>query len=81
MRFMVVCNFNRPSPEIQELVPAERVRVKALMEQGKLETLYIAANQSKVWLVAKGESQSEVEEMVASLPLHKFMEAEIVPLG
>jgi muconolactone delta-isomerase len=80
MRFMVVCNFT-PSPEIPALIPAERARVKELMDEGKMETLYIAADQSKVWLVMQGANQAEVEEAVASLPLHRFMTAEFVGLG
>lgn len=59
-----------PTAEVMALFPAEQARVAELMAQGVLESLYVAADFSKAWLVLQSES----------LPLHKFSHVELTPL-
>ncbi len=79
MKFMVTMSFI-PNPEIASLVPAERARVAELREAGILESLYLANDSTKAWLIMQGESREAVTEATNSLPLHKFANVEIVQL-
>jgi muconolactone delta-isomerase len=60
--------------------PAEQARVAELMAEGILLGLYVAADYSGAWLVLRGESAIEVQDTVASLPLHAYQRSEITPL-
>jgi muconolactone delta-isomerase len=66
--------------EIAARVPAEQARIKELSEQGVVDSLYLAADRSRVWIVLQGKSQAEVEQALASLPLHPYMNVELTPL-
>lgn len=81
MRCMITIRF-RPEQraEIDALIPQEQAHVKALMEQGAIEALYLSTDRSPVWLVMRGESQAQVEQDLRSLPLYPYMQFEIVPL-
>ncbi|MFN8456320.1 MAG: muconolactone Delta-isomerase family protein [Anaerolineae bacterium] len=70
-----------PTPEVMALFPAEAARVAELQAQGILESLYVAADFSRAWLVLKGESQEMVQQAVESLPLYKFNNVELIPLA
>lgn len=70
-----------PDAEVMALFPAEQARVAELMAQGVLETLYIAADYSKAWLVFRAESEEVAWQAVKSLPLHKFLQVELTPLA
>jgi muconolactone delta-isomerase len=70
-----------PNTEIMTLFPAEQARVAELMAQGTLETLYVAADFSKAWLVLQSESLEMAQQAVESLPLHKFLHVEITSLA
>lgn len=70
-----------PNEEVMALFPAEQARVAELMAQGVLESLYVAADFSKAWLVLQGESLDMVRQALESLPLHQFLHVEITPLA
>src|SRR5579864_526395 len=61
-------------------VPAEQAHVKALIEQGVVETGYLAADRSGGWMVLRGESQDHVRQTMSLLPLYPFMELKLTPL-
>ena len=67
--------------EIVAHVPAEQVRIRELTGQGMVEALYIAQAQDRVWLVLRGETEEDVRQAVASLPLHAYATVELVPLA
>jgi muconolactone delta-isomerase len=50
------------------------------MAQGILESLYVAADFSKAWLVLQSESLDMARQALESLPLHQFLHVEITPL-
>jgi muconolactone delta-isomerase len=72
--FMVHATF-RPQDrqEILARVPQEREHIKLLREQGVVQALYIAADNSGVWLVVQGESQAAVQQHLEALPLYPYM--------
>lgn len=76
MRVMVsfVYKDGTTGEDIQPLVPDERARVGELREQGVVEELFLAADRSRGWFVMRGESEDDVWEATASLPLFRFWE-------
>ena len=57
-RWMVIVNFTRQVD--LALIPAERAHVQELMSQKAIEAIYIASDNSKVWLVMQGERSAGV---------------------
>jgi muconolactone delta-isomerase len=80
MKIMVSTGFQGSSGEIQALIPQEQAHIKALMEGGIVEALYISADRSHVWIVMQGESEELVLQALQSLPLYPYMQPEITLL-
>jgi muconolactone delta-isomerase len=80
MKIMVSTGFQGSSGEIQALIPQEQAHIKALMERGIVEALYISADRSHVWIVMQGESEEQVRQALQSLPLYPYMQPEITLL-
>lgn len=82
MRMMTIVHFDmQRAEEISALVPQEQEHVKELLSQGKLETLYISADRTTVWLVLQGESAEEIQQDLTAFPLYPYMQQpEFIPL-
>jgi muconolactone delta-isomerase len=81
MRYMVRFTTRNPgSEEVLSLIPAERERVRQLHEKGTLEVLYLAADRSGGWIVMQGPSLDSIEEALASLPLHPYLDLDLTPI-
>ncbi len=84
MRFMLKFTWNQaPTEEAMALMPAEIKRGIELAEQGIGEAAYQSADQSawaacSVW---NCESREDVDELIKTLPMHKFFNYEITPLA
>ena len=80
MRFMVTLT---PKPDhedaIRQLVGAEQQRVAEVRQAGALEQLYVH-RPSRAWLVLVADSAAEAGRIVASLPLHRHVEATLESL-
>lgn len=63
--------------EFLELIPTQRTKVNKLFREGKLVNYALSLDHSKIWAVLNGKSESEVKEMIAELPLSRFMDAQI----
>src|SRR5258708_38316187 len=61
-------------------VPAEQAHVKGLIEQGLMDTGYLAADRSVGWMVLRGEPQDHVLQTLTALPLSPYMAWELAPL-
>ena len=82
MEFMVNARFRaQDRTEILARLPQEQARIQELKEQGIERALYIKSDLSQVWIVMQGESLEQVQKSLESLPLHPYMEVEIVPLA
>jgi hypothetical protein len=60
-------------------IPHERERIKELMQQESVKSLYIASDSSGVWFVMQGESEDQVQKNLESLPLYPCMELKLIP--
>ena len=58
-------------------IPKHRAKVNQLMEQGKILSYALAADRSKLWCIIKAESEVEVIEIMAELPLIDYMQPSI----
>ena len=82
MRYLTKATFKAPpTAEVQALIPAEMAKVKELTEQGLVEALYVAADQTGAWMVWNVDSQATLEETLNSLPLHPYLNSEITALA
>lgn len=82
MRFLVETAFTQaPTPEMLALIPAESARGVELDQQGVRQALYVAADQSRAWQVLTGLTESEVNDVLASFPLHSYVSHTITPLA
>jgi muconolactone delta-isomerase len=75
MRYVVSFVFNRP-PDMA-LIPAEQARAKELEDAGQLQSVLLAADRSRGWLLMQCDSDDAVRTAVESLPLHPFMDVQI----
>ena len=80
MKIMVSTGFQGSLGEIQAIIPQEQAHIKALMERGIVESIYISADRSHVWIVMQGESEELVLQALQSLPLYPYMQPEITLL-
>jgi muconolactone delta-isomerase len=62
------------------LLPKEQEHVKALMGKGTVETIYVSADRTVVWLLMNGESREQLEQELSTFPLYPYMKAQFVPL-
>ena len=82
MRFLIKETFKAPpTAEVQGMIPAEMAKVKELAEQGLVDAVYTAADQSAAWMVWNVDSQAALEEAHNALPLHPYMNSEITVLA
>lgn len=82
MRFLTKETFKvPPTAEVKALIPAEQAKVKELTEQGLIEAVYVAADQSGAWIVWNVDSQAALDEAHNTLPLHPHLNSEITELS
>ena len=86
MRFMVKITWNQtPTEDIMALMPAEQQKGMELAEEGIAEAAYMAADQSpegwSAWAVWNCESQDALDEVVKTLPMHKFFNYDVTLLA
>jgi muconolactone delta-isomerase len=67
--------------EIMPLVPAEQARIAEMVRAGQIEAMYMTPDWRRVWIVLKTGAIEEAQQAMSSLPLHRFMDVEIAPLG
>jgi muconolactone delta-isomerase len=81
MRIMITIHFDKQHfATILSLIPAEQEHIKELTARGIVETIYISADRTVVWLIMKGESQEQIEQELHNFPLYTYMKSEFVPL-
>ena len=81
MRFLVETKFSQAlTDEMVALIPAEIARGEELDAAGSRLALYLAEDLSAAWQVYQAETLAEVQEMVDSFPLTRFVTSIITPL-
>ena len=76
--FMV--DFSLPevlSEEFMSLIPYQRAAINRFLTEGKLINYALSLENSKLWAVFNANSEMEVMDLIADLPLTSFMNVEI----
>jgi muconolactone delta-isomerase len=82
VRYLVESAFKTmPTPETMALIPAEMIHGQKLDAQRVRLKLFVAADQSKAWQVFQAKSLEEAQAIVASFPLHPYLNSVITPLA
>ena len=50
------------------------------MSKGIVETIYVSADRTVVWLIMKGESKEQLEQELSAFPLYPYMKTQFIPL-
>ncbi len=77
-QFMV--DFHLPevlSEEFMSLIPYQRAMINNYFKEGKLLNYALSLENSRLWAVFQANSELEVMDYLADLPLTEFMQVEI----
>ena len=66
--------------EFTSHIPEHRTKINELMKKGIITAYSLSDDLTKVWATFKAESETEVEMIMRSLPLHSYFEYEIYSL-
>jgi len=66
--------------EFMALIPKQRYVLNELMSRGEVQSYSLALDRSKLWMVAVGENEFEVMELIDQLPLSIYMTPDISEL-
>jgi len=62
-----------PNEEFFSLVPRQRYMINNLMAEGKVKSYSLALDRSRLWVIAEADTEFEVMEMIADMPLSPYM--------
>ncbi len=75
---MVDCTLpDRWPEEMVALLPHQQEMIDQFFLEGKLLNYAIAVEKAKLWAVFRADSEFEVREMMAELPLYPFFQVDI----
>ncbi|MEO1518870.1 MAG: muconolactone Delta-isomerase family protein [Bacteroidota bacterium] len=77
-QFMV--DFTMPevlSDDFMNLIPYQRAMVQRYFNEGKLLNYALSLENAKLWAIFSANSEYEVMDMLADLPLTEYMQVEI----
>lgn len=63
--------------EFLQLIPHQRAKINKLFRDGKMLNYALSIENSKMWAILHGNSEHDVVEALAELPLTKFMKIRI----
>ena len=66
--------------EFMDLIPKQRMHVDQFFTEGSLINYMLSLDDAKLWAVFNANSEYEVMQMIAELPLTRFMEVKISQL-
>ena len=64
-----------------QLIPAQRAKIVELLTEGKLASFSLSMERSHGWMVARGESVAEIEEMLEDFPMYDYFDYDIAELA
>lgn len=77
-QFMVDFTLPKQLPvEFKEMIPYQKLVVERFFDEGKLRTYAQAFEKSKLWAIFNANSELEVMNMLADLPLTAFTKVNI----
>lgn len=78
--YQYMVDFSLPevlSEEFMSLIPYQKVMINNFFKEGKLLNYALSLEDSRLWAVFSANSELEVMEMLADLPLTEFMKVNI----
>jgi muconolactone delta-isomerase len=75
--------FTVPDPTTEDKLaelPAERARIRELMQQGSLEHIFVAADFSEGWIIFAVDSPETVHALMDTLPMRRHMNLRVIEL-
>lgn len=63
--------------DFMTMIPYQRAAINRFFSEGKLVNYALSLENSKLWAVFSANSEMEVMDMIADLPLTSFMNVEI----
>lgn len=63
-----------------DLIPAQRTRVNECFADGQISSYSLSLEHAKLWAVVNAKQLSDVQTIIDSFPLSKYMEYKIFPL-
>ena len=76
--------FPLPTPltdDIIECIPAQRAQIEKLMGEGDILSYSVAQDRTRVWAVAKAESEIALMQLIGSLPLTDLIRPDFAELA
>lgn len=83
MRKAFMIEFDLPqvfTEEFMALIPKQRYVLNELMSRGDVQSYSLALDRSRLWMIAVGETEFEIMELIEQLPLSIFMTPDISEL-
>lgn len=69
------------TPDFVKLIPAQRAHVNALLGERIIDTYTLALDRSKLWATVSAANEEEVMDVLAEMPLMKYMKVNIYELA
>lgn len=66
--------------EFMALIPQQRYVINNMLLEGKLKAYSLSADRSKLWAIAIGESEEDINEILQLMPLIDYMTPHITEL-
>jgi muconolactone delta-isomerase len=63
------------------LVPAQRALSMQMLRERKLLSYSLSMDRSRLWIIAEGRSEADVERLLRKMPLFGYFQFEINPLA
>ena len=67
--------------EFVSLIPTQKAHVNRLLGEGVLDSYTLAMDRSKLWATVPAGSEEEVMDVLATMPLMKYMRVNIYELA
>jgi len=67
--------------EFIHLIPEQRAHANGLIAEGLVSSYTLAMDRSKLWATIPAESEEEVMDLLAEMPLIRFMKVNIYELA
>lgn len=66
--------------EFLALIPQQRLYIDNLMAEGAVKSYSLALDRSRLWTVVAAETEFEVMEVIAGMPLKDYMQPQVSEL-
>lgn len=83
MKKVFMVEFDLPETFTEEflaLIPRQRYVINTMLAQGEIKSYSLAADRSRLWAVMLADSEFEVMESIAQMPLSSYMTPRISEL-